>query len=160
MLLVRSYREEDLSEILKLHSDTIAAINSRDYTPEQIAVWNYKDELTYQLWQNILAASYTMVAESDGQIVGFANMFLEQGYIDRFYVHKNYQRKGVGQALLVALEARAKEEKLAKLTVESSITAKDFFEHNGFKLVLQQQKELSGVTLTNYVMEKVLITEN
>ena len=38
---------------------------------------------------------------------------------------------------------------------EVSITAKPFYEHFGFTVVNEQEVDMRGVTLTNYVMEKV-----
>lgn len=35
-----------------------------------------------------------------------------------------------------------------------SMTAKPFFQHYGFAVVRQQQKEVRGVVLTNFLMEK------
>jgi putative acetyltransferase len=157
MLLVRSYRNEDLNDILKLHTDTVLSVNSKDYSPEQIAAWSYKDEQTAALWKNVFNASYTLVAENSGVIVGFANLFIEQAYLDRLFVHKDYQRQGVAHALLAAIIEKAESEHLPKLTVESSITARPFFEHSGFHVILQQQKAVrDGVTLLNYIMERAL----
>ena len=39
---------------------------------------------------------------------------------------------------------------------EVSITARPFYEHLGFKVVNEQEVEMRGVKLTNYVMEKVV----
>lgn len=39
---------------------------------------------------------------------------------------------------------------------EVSITAKPFYERMGFKVVNDQQVDMRGVTLTNFVMERVV----
>ena len=39
---------------------------------------------------------------------------------------------------------------------EVSITARPFYEHLGFTVVNEQEVEMRGVKLTNYVMEEVV----
>ncbi len=45
---------------------------------------------------------------------------------------------------------------LARLYSHVSTTAKPFFDHLGFRVVKEQQVEMRGELLSNYVMEKVL----
>ena len=39
MATLRPYRTADAAELLALFKDTIRRVNSRDYSPEQIAAW-------------------------------------------------------------------------------------------------------------------------
>jgi putative acetyltransferase len=48
---------------------------------------------------------------------------------------------------------RADEANLKRIYAEVSITAKPFFERQGFKMITEQQVRLRGVTLTNFLME-------
>ena len=70
-------------------------------------------------------------------------------YLDRLYVHKDYQRQGVATALCNELERG-----FDRITTHASITAKPFFLHRGYKVVREQQVVRNGISLTNYVMEK------
>ena len=45
---------------------------------------------------------------------------------------------------------------VARYFSEVSITARPFYERMGFKVVNDQQVDMRGVTLTNFVMEKVV----
>lgn len=84
----------------------------------------------------------------DGRIVGFGDMDSD-GYLDRLYVHKDYQRRGIGTAICDALENQSS----AKMfSTHASITAKPFFEKRGYAAVKKQQVERRGVRMTNYVM--------
>lgn len=89
------------------------------------------------------------MAELDGVIAGFGDID-ETGYLDRLYVHKDYQRRGVAAALCDAMERTAP----GKIVTHASITARPFFEGRGYTVVRTQQVERQGVLLTNYVMEK------
>lgn len=45
---------------------------------------------------------------------------------------------------------------LDRIYSEVSVTARPFYEHMGFIVVNEQQIEVRGATLTNYVMERRL----
>lgn len=100
-------------------------------------------------WDRSFLAHNTFVAELDGVIAGFGDID-ETGYLDRLYVHKDYQRRGVAAALCDAMERTVP----GKIVTHASITARPFFEGRGYTVVRAQQVERQGVLLTNYVMEK------
>lgn len=77
----------------------------------------------------------------------------ETGYLDRIYVHKDFQGQGVATAICNRLE----NEIGAKcITVHASITAKPFFEKRGYHTIKSQEVEKQGIFLTNYIMAKKL----
>jgi putative acetyltransferase len=76
------------------------------------------------------------------------------GYIDFFYCHHAYQGKGVGKALMQHLLKTGKRFGVKRFYADVSVTAMPFFQHFGFAIVRQQQKEVRGVTLSNFLMEK------
>lgn len=75
------------------------------------------------------------------------------GYLDRLYVHKDYQKKGIASALCDRLEEKCA---AAYFTTHASITARPFFEKRGYRVMKEQQVVRKGVKLTNYVMKKSL----
>ena len=101
------------------------------------------------LWNRSFLEHYTLVAVDGELIVGFGDIDTT-GYLDRLYVHKNYQGKGIASALCNELEQVA----IETIIVHASITAKPFFEKRGYVVKKEQQVERQGVLLTNYVMEK------
>ena len=90
------------------------------------------------------------MAVVDGKIAGFGDMD-ERGYLDRLYVGKDFQRRGVASALCAALEDGFF---APTFTTHVSITAKPFFQKRGYRVLKEQQVERKGVLLTNFVMEK------
>lgn len=88
-------------------------------------------------------------------MVGFAE-FETNGHIDCFYVHHDFQRVGIGSSLMSAIENDARTNKISRIFAEVSITAKPFFQRNGFVVIKEQCKLIRGVELTNFIMEKVL----
>ena len=75
----------------------------------------------------------------------------ERGYLDRLYVGKDFQRRGVASALCAAREGGSS---APKFTTHASITARPFFQKQGYRVLKEQRVERKGVRLTNFVMEK------
>ncbi|MFN6558774.1 MAG: GNAT family N-acetyltransferase [Nostoc sp. ChiSLP01] len=151
---IREYRLSDTQAIAKLFYDTIHEINIADYTQEQVDAWAPKN-IDYEVWHKRLQVKLPYIAEDNGEIVGFGELEAD-GHIDCFYCHSKYQRKGIGSKLLTHLEKTAISQGIKRLYTEASITAKPFFEHQGFIVVKEQEVERRGVWFKNYVMEKYL----
>lgn len=134
----------------KLFYDTVHEVNIRDYTAEQVNAWA-DGNIDLAAWDKSFTEHYTVVAEENGVIVGFGDI-TEGGYLDRLYVHKDYQRKGVATAICDALESYPDTD---ELTVHASITAKPFFISRGYSVVKKQEVVRRGVVLTNFVMKKM-----
>ncbi len=143
-MTLRPYRSEDCPVLAALFYDTVHTVNARDYTPEQLDAWA-DGQVDLAAWDASFLAHTTLVAEAEGIIVGFADL-ADDGYLDRLYVHKDWQGRGVATALCDALPG-------AKLT-HASLTARPFFEQRGWQVVKEQQVERRGVLLTNFVMKR------
>lgn len=148
-LTLRQYRPEDCEALYRLFYSTVHSINVHDYTPAQLDAWApEKGDLA--AWNRLFLAHNALVAEDNGEIVGFGDM-APSGYLDRLYVHCGHQGKGVATAICDALEAQCQ---AGRFTAHASITARPFFEARGYWMVKAQQVERRGQTLVNYVMEK------
>ncbi|MCW8313484.1 GNAT family N-acetyltransferase [Sphingobacterium sp. InxBP1] len=146
---IRRYQPSDLQQISQLFYDTVHTVNARDYSPEQLDAWA-SGQLDLAAWNSSFLAHHTLVAIIDEQIAGFGDM-TDVGYLDRLFVHKDYQGQGIATALCDALEHAVD---TPRFTTHASITAKPFFESRGYRVVKEQQVIRRGVRLTNYVMEK------
>lgn len=151
---IRSFASTDTVAIISLFRDTVQRINSRDYSPEQIDAWAPED-VDADSWRRRLDGKETFVAEENHKIVGFAELEAN-GYIDCLYCHADHQHQGIGSELLHHVEARARQAGLSCLEADISVTARPFFERNGFVLIRAQNVERRGVPLLNYYMKKPL----
>ena len=149
---LRPYQPTDLPEILKLFRETVHTVNLKDYTQEQLNAWA-PETLDTEKWQATLSRNYSLIAEINNEIAGFADIDAT-AYFDHLFVHKNHQGKGVAKLLANAIEAHAVKQGYKVITVAASITAKPFFESRGYKVLKQQSVERLGQVLTNYLMEK------
>lgn len=148
-MIIRTYQSSDLKILVKLFYDTVHFVNSKDYSKKQVDVWASKT-LDLVKWDQSLKEHYSLVALIDGKIVGFGDID-QTGYLDRLYVHYQYQGKGIAKAICSQLEKSVN----SKITVHASITSKGFFEHRGYQVIKKQEVKRQGISLVNYVMEKV-----
>nr|WP_276560802.1 GNAT family N-acetyltransferase [Vibrio coralliirubri] len=133
---------------------TVRNVNVRDYSQQQVEAWA-PSSFDFALWQKRMNGLQPFVAELDGCVVGYTDL-QPNGLIDHFFCHHEYQGKGVGKALMEHVFTVGRVRGVSRYFSEVSITAKPFYEHLGFKVVNEQEVEMRGVKLTNYVMEKVV----
>src|SRR5262249_14849834 len=107
-------------------------------------------------WQARFKSSKAIVAELDGKVVGFGNLENDGATIGMLYVHKDHQGQRVGSDILDKLERRLLKDHLTRAHVESSITARPFFEKKGYAVVRENRKMLNGFEFLNFIMEKKL----
>jgi putative acetyltransferase len=151
-IIVRPYLPSDLGLVIDLFTQTVRRINCRDYSPEQIAAWAPRPP-DHAYWLKRLEGLTIWVAESDRQIVGFCGLGAE-GHVDMLYVDYRFQRRGVARLLYQQVEVEARRTGARRLFTEASITARQFFERMGFKILREQTVQLRGAAFTNFAMEK------
>ena len=154
MIEIRDYKDADSEALADIFTRAVRQIARRDYSPAQIAAWA-PEERDMAAFAARRSAKPTFVAEYDGKVAGFTDLDGE-GHIDMFYVSPDFQRRGVGSAMLRFVTARAQSERCKRLHGEVSITARPVFERHGFKVLAYQTVETNGQTLGNYRMEKLL----
>ena len=149
---IRTYEISDTKKIVKLFYDTVHEVNIRDYTKAQVDAWA-PGATDIQNWRQSSSSKFTFVAVEGDTIAGFGELE-RNGHIDRFYSHKDFQRQGVGRLILKQIESKAKDLGINKLFTEASITARPFFESQGFMVIRKQEVERRGQKFINFPMEK------
>jgi putative acetyltransferase len=153
-LKIREAMKVDLNEIRTLFYQTIHSINKNDYPKEQLEIWSSAAE-SYEAWSKRIEEQYFICATLEEKIVGFSSLE-KSGYLDLMYVHKDFQNVGIAKALLREIILKAEELKLKGIITESSITAKPFFEKQGFILIEENRKIYKGESFKNYKMKYLL----
>ena len=127
-------------------------MNRADYSDEQVKAWAPgvpdPDE-----WHARMNGRRTLVAEEDGEAVGFAELEGD-GHLDMIYLRKDAVGRGVGGGLYRAVEREARGLGLGRIYTDASITARPFFERHGFRVVREQTVTVRGVPMTNFATEK------
>ena len=148
-MCLREYKPADCEQLAELFYNTVHSINAKDYAEEQLNVWA-TGRVDLQEWNLSFLKHKTIVAIKNDEIVGFGDID-DSGYLDRLFVHKDYQGMGVASAICNELESSVQGK---TITLHASITAKPFFQQRGYRVVKEQKVIRQGIALTNYVMEK------
>lgn len=153
-IFIRQATEADVDVVTQLFRETVLNINAQDYSGEQTNIWSAMWQNRNQ-WLKKIREQHFLLAESKGNLAGFGSV-ASNGYLDMLYVGKDYQRKGAAKALLMAMEDFARKQGIYKIYADVSITARPFFERNGFSVEKEQRKMMNGVEFINFRMHKPL----
>lgn len=140
---IRKYKESDFFALCEIFQRAVKETARRDYSAQQVAAWAQIDEAS---WRQKLATSEVQVAVVDGLPVGFISVV--GNYIDLLFVAPEFNGQGIARRLLKPWIVRGN-----VLTVDASITAKPFFERQGFLVVARQNVECRGEWFINYRMQ-------
>lgn len=154
-MLIRPAHSNDLNGITRLFFSTVNKVNSKDYSAEHIQAWA-EAALDQEYWQNKIENLYFWVAEAeDGELLGFISLG-QDAYLDHIYVHDKHQNEGIASALMQTLEAKAMELGMDRIASDVSISAKPFFDQQGYQVEKENHKDWKGLVFVNYRMIKDL----
>lgn len=153
---IRIAQQLDVVELKELFQQTVLAVNSRDYSQEEVEDWASCGNDLSKIEEMIKTHYFIVAVNQQSQIVGFSSI-TSQGYLHSMFVHKDFQGKGIATLLLDDIERFAKENGIKKITSEVSITARPFFEKRGYTVEAEQKRKANQLCLTNYWMAKGLI---
>lgn len=139
---------------MEIYTASIRSLAASYYSPEQIAAWAPVPPDAAR-WQERLSRLHTIVAESDGVLVGFAS-YIHDGYLDFLFTHPAFARRGVATHLYQRVESALRAISAARVTAHVSLVARSFFERQGFQLDAEERVECRGVYLRRFAMHKQL----
>ena len=149
MIEIRKFKDENALEVSDLIRKTLSEENSKFY-PNSVIKFMIS-EFTPKFLVELSKEREFFVAIEKSKIIGTIT-FIED-YIGTVFVNPDYLCKGIGTKLMETIENLAKERKIEKVRLNSSINAVDFYEKLGYKKGEQSQSEEYGVT---YEMRKAL----
>lgn len=132
-VLIRPMRQEDWQDVLNLIHCSVHALNSKEYSLEEI-------ETIVKMYplEELSKWKIAYVAQYGNKIIGAIGGYCEVWTLLRIqglFVHPNYIRRKVGTRLLNRFEeSAALEKKIKGIEVSSSLTAQDFYLANGYEL--------------------------
>ncbi|WP_424973851.1 GNAT family N-acetyltransferase [Dinoroseobacter sp. S124A] len=154
-LVLRDFRPEDAAAVAQVFFDAVHLGTGAHYTPEQQTAWAGAAPRPPEIWAARLSGQTCKLALQQGAVVGF--MSLEpRGRIDLAYVAPQVAGRGVAWRLYQALEAEARRHGLSALHTEASLSARPFFERQGWQVDAAQEVVREGITLRNFRMSKPL----
>ncbi|MGB0454329.1 MAG: GNAT family N-acetyltransferase [Bacteriovoracaceae bacterium] len=129
LIIIRKASEEDFSEVLEVHKNSIREVASKDHNQAQVSAWS--DHLKVDGFLNAKGNGEDFFVAVEGhKIIGFSS--IKEDKIMAIYVAKIGIGKGVGVKLYYTLEKQAKKRGYSQLSLTSSLTARGFYKKLGF----------------------------
>jgi putative acetyltransferase len=153
-LALRPFLPADVPLLAEIFRASIEGLTGDDYGPGQQQAWASAADDEEEFGAR-LAGQLTLLATLEGSPVGFASL-KGADTLDMLYVHPAVAGQGVATLLVDALERLAAGRGTARLSVEASDTARDFFERRGYRPQRRTTVERAGEWLANTTMEKRL----
>ena len=131
---IRPYQAGDEQGMYTAHVQALKEVCSKDYPVESIEYWS--DTRFPEMYAKSMEkhGEKFHVLEVDGQVVGFSG-WAKEG-IEGFYLHPSYIGKGLAAKLFEVTEKDFWENSGQQVCrIESTITAKPFYERMGFEVI-------------------------
>lgn len=144
---LRTFNDKFIDALIRIFVASVKRTCSKDYSNEQIEAWLSGADRAK--WIATFNSHYSLIAFKDNTPIGFGDIS-NVGYLNMPYVHPRYQNKGVATLICDALEQHAEK----NVTVDASITAKEFFLKRGYEVINEQMVYRKGIALNNFKMIK------
>jgi len=152
---LRPALESDAPAVWRVHTASVQALCAGWYSEQEITVWIAR--LVADAYRRAIRAHSMVVAERDGDVVGFGELDLERREVVAVYVLPDATGAGVGSALLAHLEATARSHGLVRLTLCASLNAETFYAHRGWRAAAREKHRLTSAVAVDCVrMDKAL----
>ena len=153
---IRIAQPADVLELKDLFQDTVLNINRRDYSKAEVEDWSSCGNDISHIKEMIRTHFFIVATNQQLQVVGFASITQQGGYLHSMFVHKDFQGKGIATILLNEIERYATATGIIRITSEVSLTARPFFEQRGYIVTEEQKRRANQLSLTNFWMAKNL----
>ena len=125
---IRLAAHEDRNEIFGVHGDSVRNLCTTEYTNEQIDMW--LDGRDPNMYLPATERGELWVAELDSAIVGLVEVHGNE--VTKLFVSGAAAGSGAGKALMTRAIEHIREQGLTRIHLESTKTARDFYQKMGF----------------------------
>lgn len=153
-VLIRRFKNDDTSNVISVFEDAIMNIASQDYNEEQCRAWSQYGQ-DHDRFQAALQEGITLVAEDEHGIVAYGQLH-PADHVNYLYCRARGKGKGCATRILANLESEASRQGVHSLYTEASLTARSFFEKNGYEVLEQEIVSRNGIKLPRFKMKKLL----
>jgi putative acetyltransferase len=142
MVSLREASPEDAAVMAHIQSASLRENGEEYYTDEQLAHLAPAEPDAETIPEDEFTddSCRPIIAELDGEIVGWGSIYLNENVLAATFVDPDYTGQGTGRAIVEKLEAIARQEDVEELTVPASLNAVGFYETLGYK----KQREIDA----------------
>lgn len=141
--------EANAERLSRIVVDCLVKVNTRDYDDKDIG--KMIPEFRPDTIKDKIINPGTIIALRGAKIVGTGT--LEGEYIRTVFVDPSYIRRGIGRQIMGELEKTAKANGCEKVSLNSSLTARDFYISLLYTEKSRERREVGGISIK---MEKYL----
>lgn len=128
---IRNADYADRAAIASVHAASIRRLCAGHYSEDAIDAW--VGMLEPCVYDQALAEKHVLVAEEDGALVGLGMLDAAAAIVSAVYVAPDHAGRGVGTAILAALEAEADRRGLDAVTAYATLNAQGFYARHGYE---------------------------
>lgn len=150
---LRKLDEKFLHQALKCIQRSVEISNAPDYTPS-IIQYQLNNHYTLDWITRVIHSRYFITALLDNKVVGTGS--LDGDEVKAVFVDPDYQRKGLGRAIMEDLEREGKSKGLKEIKLSSSITGFDFYKALHYQFIKEIVMDHQGEKIVAYLMKKRL----
>lgn len=155
---LRPFLAEDAPLLMAIAAASIEELAADDYGEPQREAWIAALAEDEDAFAARLAGQLTLIGTLAGSPAGFISL-KGNDHIDLLFVHPAAAGQGVASILCDAAEKLAAARGAARLTVDASDSARDFFVKRGFSPERRNMVPLGDEWLGNTAMQKPLSSE-
>lgn len=140
---------DNAEAILMVHRAAIRGTAAAFYEPAVIEAWaplplrpDHIDALAQRIDSGEEEA--VVARERGGAIIGFGSFVPSNRELRAVYVLPAHGRRGIGGAILAALELRARKYGLSELVMDATLNAEVFYQRHGFTVEREGEHILRG----------------
>ncbi len=160
---IRKAKPEDAHGIHLAHMKSIQEVCSKDHTVDEINAWGkrpYKEDQRL----NAINKDFVWVVEKDKCIEGFGHLGMyekdnqKKAYIYGLYLTPDVLGFGLGNEIIKKMIETSASEGVKEITLESTLTAHDFYKSKGFEDSGDQKTvEINGQKIRCFPMRMILL---
>jgi putative acetyltransferase len=140
--MIRPARSDDAQQLAAVHVASIRGLCAADYAAEQIAAWTAS--LRPERYPPLIARGCAVVHDDGEALAGFAIGDPAAGVVNAVYVRPDRAGRGVGRALVAAIEDIVRAGGAAELRLHATLNAVGFYQRLGFAVVGPGHNRLPG----------------
>ncbi|TRZ77227.1 GNAT family N-acetyltransferase [bacterium] len=153
-ITVRKATLEDASEIVEIHRNCVLETNSQFYPNDVIQEWI--KTITVENIEKQFKNSQWAVIDIENKIIGFCQFSFDEKSLYQINISPTYQNMNYGKLLYNFVEKQFLENSINKISLNSTLNAREFYQKLKFKELEQIKFKLDKTFVEMIKMEKVL----
>lgn len=152
--LIKRATLRNLSEIVAIHKSCVLETNAKFYSKNIINEW--LDQISEKSVREQFKNSSWYILKINSKIIGFTQFSIKDKILYQINISPKHQRKNYGWYLYEFVEKKFKNNKINKISLNSTLNAFKFYKSLGFKSLNKTRFKLKKEYVQMIKMEKII----